>query len=175
MANIALLVPSILKWEGTTFTNNPNDAGGATKDGVTLNTFNAWFKEHTGCEATVDDLKNLSITGFTDILKEDFWDKAKADDINSQAVANIIVDWFWGSGYDAIKGVQRLLGVTADGIIGTGTLGAINEQDEATFVNQIADARIEFYKLIVSHHPNWGEFLQGWTNRANYYRVNQNA
>ena len=39
MANIQKFVPFIFKWEGTSFVNDPNDRGGATKMGVTLSTW----------------------------------------------------------------------------------------------------------------------------------------
>jgi len=31
-------------------------------------------------------------------MKKNFWDKWKADLIKDQSIANILVDWVWGSG-----------------------------------------------------------------------------
>ena len=174
MADINLLAGKILKWESTLFTNNPGDLGGATKDGITFNTFSAWYKEHHLGETplhvpTVDDLKALTIEEFTAILKEDFWDKCQGDLILDQQVANIIVDWFWGSGFAAIGDVQKLVGISPTDFFGPQTLAAVNQQDPKTFTDQIVEARINFYKTIVANHPDQAKWLQGWINRANDY------
>lgn len=174
MARIELLVPKILKWESTLFTNNPGDLGGATKDGITFNTFSAWYKKHNSSDSTlhvptIGDLKNLTIENFIAILKEDFWDKCQGDLINDQQVANIIVDWFWGSGYAAIGDIQKLVSINPTDFFGSQTLININEQDPKTLTNQIVEARISFYKDIVINHPNQSKWLQGWVNRAKDY------
>ena len=170
MADVNQLAPKILKWESTKFTDNANDAGGATKDGVTFSTFQHYETEHGKPKVSVDDLKNLSIDEFAAILKELYWDHCNGDSITDQQVANIIVDWFWGSGYGVLKILQEMLGISPTGFIGPVTIAAINSKDPATLVNTIADRRIQFYKTIVAEHPNWQEFLQGWINRANDYR-----
>ena len=64
-----------------------------------------------------------------DILKTMFWDRWQADKIKSQKLANILVDWVWGSGVYGIKIPQRILGVKQDGIVGDETLKALNAQD----------------------------------------------
>lgn len=60
------------------------------------------------------------------IFKTRFWDRWKADDIDNQAIANLLVDWVWASGVYGIKYPQAVLGVKTDGIVGLKTLAAIN-------------------------------------------------
>ena len=65
----------------------------------------------------MEDLKHISDANWYDIIKTMFWDKWRADDIHSQKVANILVDWALASGIHGIKKPQALLGVVADGIV----------------------------------------------------------
>lgn len=117
MADVKKLAPFILKWEGG-FVNDPDDLGGATNMGVTMATYKVYCKRKGRPEPAIDDLKHLSNDEWIDILKSLYWDKWKADQIKSQSVANILVDWVWASGNYGIKIPQELLGVTADGIVG---------------------------------------------------------
>lgn len=161
MADYRILKPFILKWEGG-FVNDPNDSGGATNKGVTL----ATFRRYKGESATVDDLKAITDEEWTNIYKTMYWDKFKADEIKSQTVANLCVDWFWMSGTKAIKYVQRLVGATEDGIVGKQTLARLNAKGDG-LVLPIYNYRKDFYHRIVASRPNQKRFLRGWINRLN--------
>ena len=161
MADYRILKPFILKWEGG-FVNDPNDSGGATNKGVTL----ATFRKFKGTSATVDELKAITDEDWTAIFKDMFWGKCRADEINSQAVANLIVDWYWMSGTNAIKYVQRLIGTTEDGIVGKQTLARLNAKGDG-LAPQIYDYRKDFYHRIVANRPTQKRFLRGWLNRLN--------
>lgn len=115
MVDVKKLAPFILKWEGG-FVNDPDDLGGATNMGVTMATYRVYCKRKGRPEPAIDDLKHLSNDEWIDILKSLYWDKWKADQIKSQSVANILVDWVWASGNYGIKIPQELLGVTADAL-----------------------------------------------------------
>ena len=88
MAKAELLKPFILRWEGG-FVDDPLDRGGATNKGITIGTFRNFY----GKEATVEQLKNITDEQWLHIFKCGFWDKWKADDINNQSIADIVVDW----------------------------------------------------------------------------------
>ena len=128
MANCEKLIPFIQKWEGG-FANDPTDRGGATMRGITLATFRAYRKAKGGATPSVADLKNISDAEWKAVYKTMFWDKWKADSIQSQKIANILVDWVWGSGVHGIKNPQRILGVVDDGIVGNKTISAVNFAD----------------------------------------------
>ena len=167
MAKVEILAPWILKWEGN-FVNDPLDRGGATNKGVTIAVWKAQGYDKNGDgKIDVADLKLLSTNDATTILKKNYWDRWKADQIKSQAVANTLVDWVWGSGAWGIKIPQRILGVKDDGIVGSKTLEAINKQDTKKFLEKLYLARFNFLDGIVASNPSQKRFIKGWKNRMN--------
>ena len=173
MADVTKLVPHILKWEGG-FVNDPDDLGGATNKGVTIKTYTffRWRKHQS--TPTIDDLKNISNEEFTAILKEMYWDACRADRIESQSVANAIVDWAWNSGtVTAAKELQKVLGVTVDGVIGNVTLSAINSIDAETMFDLVQKTRIAYLERICLSRPANKKFMKGWMNRVNSLKFEQ--
>ena len=185
MANVDSLLPYILKFEGG-FVNDPADAGGATNKGVTIATWRqvGYDKDGDG-DIDVADLKKLTDADVRNrVLKPAFWDRWKADRIKSQGVANILVDWVWGSGKHGIVIPQRLLGVVPDGIVGEKTLAAVNAADPRQLFDTIFEARKKFLHDITNQsiakyerkigrkatnaelkkHTN-KRFINGWLNR----------
>jgi lysozyme family protein len=116
--DIKNLAPIIAKWEGG-YVNDPVDKGGATNMGITLDTW-----KHVGYDKNGDgkinetDIKLLNKDDFKAVLRK-YWDKWRADEIKNQSIANILVDWYWGSGKWGIVIPQRILGVIADGVVGS--------------------------------------------------------
>ena len=168
MADVNKLLPFILRWEGG-FVNDPIDKGGATNKGVTIATWRqvGYDKDGDG-DIDVDDLRLLTINGVRDrVLKPHYWDRWRADQIQNQSVANILVYWVWGSGKWGIIIPQRLLGVKPDGQVGAITLGAVNKQDPAGFFARVHEARRMFIAGLVARDPSQRRFQQGWLNRLN--------
>ena len=149
MASIDNLIPFILKWEGG-FVNDPTDRGGATNKGVTIATYEAYCKKKGLPRQTVKQLKNIPDAHWREIVKTMYWDKWHADDILSQKVANILVDWVWASGIHGIKKPQALLGVKVDGIVGDKTLLAVNCADPEELFAAIYQERVKFINAIVA-------------------------
>ena len=178
MADVNKLAPFILKWEGG-FVNHPNDPGGATNKGVTIAVWKTqgYDKDGDG-DIDVNDLKLINTADATKILKSNYWNRWFADQIQSQAVANTLVDWVWGSGAWGIKIPQRILGLKDDGIVGYVTLNAVNKaikEDKAGFLKKLYDARFKYLKDIVKSNPKLSVFLEGWNNRMNdLVKLNKN-
>lgn len=185
MANANILLPFILRWEGG-FVNDPTDRGGATNKGVTITTWRqvGYDKDGDG-DIDVDDLKLLTNEDVRDrVLVPHYWNRWKADTINDQKIANILVDWVWASGSHGIKSPQRLLGVNVDGIVGPKTIEAVNFADPQSLFLAIYDERVKFINNIVERSVSEYEkkigrkatetellkytqkrFRKGWLNR----------
>lgn len=166
MAQIEILATFILSWEGG-FSNHTADKGGATNKGVTIATWKAvgYDKDGDG-DIDVDDLRLITEKdAVRRVMKPYYWDRWKADQIKSQSVANLVVDWVWASGKNGITGVQRILGVSVDGIVGEKTLAALNERNARELFAEIKRARIAFIEKIVKRTPSQNGFKKGWLNR----------
>lgn len=185
MARVESIVPFILKWEtGTTgigltneqlfekaklkgFANDPDDLGGATMCGVTLATFTDYCRRKGYPRPTIVRLKAIKYKEWLEILKTMFWDKWKADQINNESIALILVDWVWGSGKYGITIPQKAIGVTADGIVGPKTIAAVNAKDPKQLFDLIRKERLAYIERICRSRPTNLKYKRGWLNRLN--------
>lgn len=168
MADINILAPFILSFEGG-FSNHPNDKGGATNKGVTIATWRqvGYDKDGDG-DIDVDDLRLLTDTDVVErVMRPHYWNRWKADQIKSQSIANLVVDWVWASGKHGITNVQRVLGVKQDGIVGPKTLAALNNSDQRALFDRIHNERIAFIDRVITQTPSQAVFRKGWLRRLN--------
>lgn len=169
MANSSKLIPFILQWEGG-FVNDPDDLGGATNKGITIGTFTEYRRKKGLKAPTVNDLKNISDAEWYDVFKSLYWDRWRADEIKNQSVANIVVDWVWASGVPGIKRPQKLLGVTADGLVGAKTITAINAAEPKELFDALKEDRAKFIDEKCKARPKNEKYRKGWMNRINAIR-----
>lgn len=184
MATIDNFIPILLRWETSTtvkpnesleaaysraakrgFANDPDDTGGATMVGVTIGAYRQYCRYKGQKTPSVQDFQNMSYKIWRDVVYSMYWNKWKADTINDQSVANMVVDWVWHSGAGTIKKVQALLGVTADGIVGPKTITALNGDKDIK--NKVYNARKNYFEAIVKRNPSQKKWLKGWMNRLN--------
>ena len=167
MADIRSLRPFILKWEGG-LSRDPNDTasrvccptpykvkmGYHTNKGITYNVWRSVFGFN-------NDMRFLEMNeaDWDTVMKKLYWDRWKADEIKDQAIANTLVDWVWGSGVHGIKIPQRMLGVTADGVVGTKTIEALNNAPK-DFLQRLYKEREDFLHRIVRSNPTQKVFLK---------------
>lgn len=164
MADHKKLIPIILKYEGGYAGNI--DGMTCTMKGVTLATFRKYFGKNKTC----NDLKNITDWQWEYIFKRGYWDNWQADSINSQSIANLLVDWNWASGIYGIKYPQRVLGVKDDGIVGPKTLAAINNHpDPEDLFNQLWKRREKHFRDIAKNSYK-KKFLTGWLNRLSAFK-----
>ena len=166
MAEFKEYAPKLRRIEGG-FVNHPQDEGGPTYMGVTLDTFKSIY----GQDKTIQDLKAMDPDKCWDaIMKTNYWDKCNADLIDNQSVAEILVDWCVNSGMVGLRKVQELVGARPDGIAGPITLSLINTANQEVLFSRIKAARQQFYINIVNKSPSKKVFMNGWTNRLAQFK-----
>lgn len=158
MADYRRLIPKVRKWEGGYAGNI--DGKTCTMMGVTLDTYRNYFGKSKKCS----DLRRITDEEWETIFKKGFWDRWKADDIDNQSIAELLVDWCWASGIWGIKLPQRVLGVKDDGIVGKKTLAAINGYpDKEELFDRLWERRKKHFQDIARNGKQ--KFLKGWLNR----------
>jgi lysozyme family protein len=138
-----------LQAKKTGFANDPADSGGATMVGVTLGTYTEYCRRMKKGKPSVAQLKAMTYQEWLSIVKMFYWNRWKADDIKSQKVANILVDWVWSSGVWGIKKPQSVLGTAVDGLVGSKTLQSVNKADPDLLFKSLYDARVDYINDIV--------------------------
>lgn len=138
-ANTAL----VKKWEGGLSKNKKDPAAKFprpanlefhTNMGITWETFST-NAQKLGYAADPDLFVKMPEDIWLKIYKKLFWDGIKGDDINSQAIAEFMTEWAWGSGPGtAGKKLQEYINtqrpenpLKVDGKIGPKTIEALHE------------------------------------------------
>ena len=166
MAKYTKLIGKVLKHEGGYAGNI--DGMTCTMKGVTLATYRKYFGKDKNCK----DLKEITDSEWEHIFKKGFWDRWKADEIENQSIANLLVDWCWASGVYGIKLPQRVLGVKDDGIVGPKTLKAINDYpNKKELFDKLWNRRKKHFQDIAKNGKE--KFLKGWLNRLNDFKYEE--
>lgn len=153
MADFTKAIKIILHHEGG-YVNDPKDPGGETNFGISKRAFPSV------------DIRNLTIERATQIYKTNYWEKILGDEIIQQELATNIFDFAVNAGVSqAVKRIQRIVDVTADGIAGARTIERINSSKENLNV-LFTSARIDFYKSLIVKQPSSSKFFNGWKKRS---------
>ncbi len=124
MAEIKYIIPFTYKWEGglsnaTTDNASKNPAnispytingkkGWHTNKGVTYSVFKSGASKY-GYQDTLENFKDMPHEIWLKIAKGGYWDTLNLDNLKSQAVANVMFSWCWGSGYAWIPRLSSYL------------------------------------------------------------------
>jgi lysozyme family protein len=153
--------PILLKEEGG-FVNNPKDPGGATNLGVTKKTWEAYI----GHRVDLITMKMLTPEAVKPLYRSHYWDAVNGDNL-PPAVALCAFDFGVNAGPGrAAKLLQSVIGCSADGQIGPGTLRALQAfataNGTAEVVRRYQAARRDYYRKL----PTFGTFGKGWLART---------
>lgn len=153
----------VLRHEGG-FVNHPADPGGATNKGVTQRVYDAWRRSR---EAQRRSVIHITAEEVAEIYKGQYWDHIRADELPA-GLDYAVFDYAVNSGPSrAVKDLQRILNVPADGRIGVVTLGAARDADVARTINRLCDTRMGFLRRLgIFKH-----FGKGWTRRVTGVRA----
>lgn len=135
------------------------DSGGMTCWGVTHADWTKW----QGHPATRAEMKGLTQEDVKPLYKKFYWNVVRGDDLPS-GVDYAIFDYGVNSGvYRAVKVVQRLVGVTQDGVLGPKTYAAVLDMNAKDLVHLICAERLGFLRRL----KIFRNFGRGWTRRVN--------
>lgn len=187
MKSVQNLITDTLQREGwPAFTDRPSDAGGPTKGGVTLTTYNAWRAQQGLAPITVLQLRNLpegdARAFYADVFTAPFVF------VGDEGIQALLIDWAITSGQaSAITALQHALqphgyAGAADGIPGPQTRAAwaaIESDFDACHEIETAlvKARIEFFlhtaldesqtlQYLAAHPTAQLHNLRGWIRRG---------
>lgn len=181
MADFKLAIPIIKRSEGglskaktDTASKNPvpDGSGYHTNKGITWTTFTENAKR-LGYVATPKLFYEMPEGIWQAITKFGYWDRIQGDKLHSQAVATILVDWYFGSGNWAVKNLQSVLNtkfnykLLVDGDFGLLTLKAANSVNQKDLLHWLYQARLAFIDKI-SKNGNQIENKKGWLDDAKY-------
>ena len=158
----------VLQWEGADgkVSNDKDDRGGITKYGVCLR-----FLKSIRAGVNADTIRNLTKKEATDIFHSEFWDKCRCDELPDR-IAFALYDTAVNVGNkQAVKFLQRALGIKDDGIIGTDTVYFAKNCDVDEVLADFLDQRRAFYRHLADKYPTDKKFLNGWLNRVDALSV----
>lgn len=170
MANFATAYHEYIKPAEGGYSNVTADKGGETYAGISRRYFPNWegwkvidsYKENGEMKRnTIFPALDNAVTAFYFSR----WNGQNFSFIQNQDIANLLFDFYVNSGGSAIKGIQGLVGVTKDGVMGQNTLKAINESNAKVLYSKLMNYRENFYKNIIAKDPTQKKFESGWTNR----------
>lgn len=165
MSDFSKAVEHILNNEGG-YSNRAADRGGPTNFGITIATLSQWRKK----PVTPDDVKNMAKEEATLIYKTWWWDAMKLDQVNDQIVATVLFDQAVNRGVPTVvRLLQSALQVKVDGVIGAGTLAALNAVSATKMVMTIAKRCQLSYVSICQKDPTQLANLGGWISRSQKY------
>ncbi|HEU5137493.1 MAG TPA: glycosyl hydrolase 108 family protein [Steroidobacteraceae bacterium] len=175
MASLERFFPHLLRFEGG-FVNDPADPGGATNKGITIATFQRYAPAVLGVAPSLDNLRALSDAQAFSIYKVGYWDPLHADEIVDQPLAEIVFDFHVNAGATAVRVLQGALNdsgvkpqLPVDGVVGPGTLQALQGTDPVGLYRTYKQRRIEYYQDLVARRPSLAKFLNGWLKRVNSF------
>lgn len=154
----------VLQREGG-FSDHPNDKGGATNQGITQKTYDAYRTSNRRSVEFIDDRE------VRDIYRASYWIPAKCG-ILPVPVDLVVFDSAVNHGVSrSAKLLQEAAGVVVDGSVGPVTIDAIKEMEPVELAEDLIDLRRAFYSRIVNSNPSQKIFLNGWNNRMNALEV----
>lgn len=154
------------------FTLNRADRGNytagkliGTNHGISAPVLREWL----GRIPTRLEMQNLAKSKADRIYRAKYYDAVRFNDMPS-GLDHALVDYAINSGPNrAIKELQRVLGITADGVIGPVTMRTVNKADTADTIRLLMKRRLSFLQRLRS----WKTFGRGWKSRV--LRVEKDA
>lgn len=149
----------VLKHEGG-YVNDPKDAGGETKYGISKRSY------------PNVDIKNLTVEDATAIYYRDWWSAHPYEQMNHDQLAAKVFDTAINMG---AKRAHRFLQeaankagakLTVDGVIGPLSIKAINALNGDAILDNFRKSQEQYYLDLIAARPSQVKFKNGWIKRA---------
>jgi lysozyme family protein len=132
------------------YSNDPRDPGGETQWGISK-------RQYPNV-----DIARLSAEDAREIYRRDYWYPIRGDDL-PVPVAICLFDYAVNSGVEpAARALQRILGVTVDGVIGKQTIEAARRRPVREVVKNLQAERL----MLLASLSTFATFGRGWTRRV---------
>jgi lysozyme family protein len=136
------------------YVNHPDDPGGETNWGITLRTARA--AGYTG------SMRDLTRAQAKEIYRTAYWGRAKADQYDGAIAFQLFDAGVNHSPGQAIRFLQRAVGVADDGVVGPMTLAAVHAMSVTDVLSRFNAERLDFYTKL----STWPSFGKGWARRV---------
>ena len=147
----------ILKHEGG-YVDHPLDPGGATNFGITRATLAAV----RGRPVSKAEVMSLTRQDAADIYRARYWDAVAGDDLPA-GIDLVIFDAAVNSGPSrAVRWLQEVLALRADGVMGSNTIAAVRQSSIAATITGYSARRLGFLQRL----STWRAFGRGWSRRV---------
>lgn len=131
------------------YSNNPRDPGGETNWGISKRSYPEL------------DIKNLTQDAAKAIYKRDFWDKCWCEELHPLLAFALFDCAVNSDNRQAVKLLQKCVGVAEDGVFGSMTMKRVNDEDASVLTAKYLGHRLQF---MTSLRP-WDTFSKGWARR----------
>lgn len=160
--SIASMLDAIIRREGSAYTDDPYDNGGATKYGITQNTLSAWRQR----DVPKDEVKALTENEARQIYTAFYLVRPGFQRLEHEDVQAMMLDAAVQHGPEAAtKMLQRALKVKDDGVLGQVTLTAAHLMNPRRLCVMLLAQRARYYGRIITNDPTQARFAAGWMNR----------
>lgn len=151
----------VLRHEGG-YVDHPSDPGGATNMGITRKTLARWRHVSPWWTLPKTAVQGLSREEAARIYRARYWNACKAGEMPG-GIDLALFDYAVNSGPDrAIRTLQAILNVAADGQVGPLTITAASKANARTVVDALCDRRLGFLRGL----SNFSVFGTGWARRV---------
>lgn len=156
------------------YVNDPDDKGGATKYGISMN----FYKQNIDRYADESDIQALTREDAENIYREWFWYPSGVEALDSKDLANRVFALVVNAGIKpAVRVLQKAINqsgykLDVDGVLGPKTSNAANSIDERQLLPDFRLAALGFYLELLGleigrvRRTQFDKFADGWIRRA---------
>lgn len=141
--------------------NRRRDPGGLTSGGITQGTYNMYLLKHNHKPKSV---RHITEQEKADIYRTMYWQPIQAGKLPA-ATALALFNWKVNGG-NAVKALQKLIGVNPDGIMGQDTINKVwqfisySKEEDQMLAKQLSEKQIEYQRSLPIYKYN-----HGWETR----------